>query len=189
MSDIVRHIWFFVCMSIWSNIRLDLSICALERLSNEETHCKLANFAILKFSLIKLFIHKQLTVDKLWISATFVCIALHTSIQLNIWSEWLGNMTWPIKRQQQRQRQMQWQFQIHLQNLYLTNNSLLWIQTLPDQTGGWQNFTISAKFHKFGKILQYWKAWNTCLLVYTGISGVRAVSQFLRCFNLHESSL
>ena len=117
MSDIVRHIWFFVCMSIWSNIRLNLSICALERLSNEETHCKLANFAILKFSLIKLFIHKQLTVDKLWISATFVCIALHTSIQLNIWSEWLGNMTWLIKRQQQRQRQ--WQ-------IYFENTSKEW---------------------------------------------------------------
>ena len=49
----------FVCRSIWSNIRPNMSISALERLSNEETHCKLANSAILIFSLTKLVIHNQ----------------------------------------------------------------------------------------------------------------------------------
>ena len=56
-----------------------MSISALERLSNEETHCKLANSAILKFSPTKVFIHEQLTVDELRISTTFVCTALQTS--------------------------------------------------------------------------------------------------------------
>ena len=36
--------------------QINLSTSALERFSNEETHCKLANSAILRFSLIKLFI-------------------------------------------------------------------------------------------------------------------------------------
>ena len=44
----------------------------------------------------------------------------------------------------------------------------------------WQpNFTMSAKFHKFGKISQYWKSWNTCvLLVYLCILEYLELGQF-----------
>ena len=48
-----------------------MSISALERLSNEETHCKLANSAILIFSLTKLVIHNQ-KLDKYAFLCSFV---------------------------------------------------------------------------------------------------------------------
>ena len=49
--DIVSS--FCLSLHLIKNIRLIMSISALERLSNEETHCRTANSAILKFSLTK----------------------------------------------------------------------------------------------------------------------------------------
>ena len=109
------------------------------------------------------------------------------------------NKTWPdpTKRQQQRQRQRPWRWQIHLESNPNGNewffeifrehprmailekvwvwpivmNSVRPFQTKlmgVDQISQFRpNFTISAKFHNPGIL---------------GIPGVRAVSQFLRCF-------
>ena len=110
-----------------------------------------------------------------------------------IWSEWWGNMTWTTKRERERQRQWQINWEHPQRGIFedilrtssnanpreyqsVTINSLLWIQTLPDQTGGWQNFAISAKFHKFGQISQ---SWNTyILLVYLCILEYLELGQF-----------
>ena len=103
----------------------------------------------------------------------------------DIWSERWENMTWPTKRQQQRRRQIQWRWQIHLENTpnegfletfwehpRMAIQEKFWVwpiihcyefsQTLSDQTdGGWQNFTIAAKFHNLSQLSQSWNTWNT----------------------------
>ena len=58
-------------------------------------------------------------------------------------------------------------------------------QTHPDQTdGGWPNFIISAKFHNFVQFTISDIFHNPGIPEILGIPGVRAVSQFLRCFVL-----